>query len=76
MQPDPEAIEEAKRHPGGWVYEIDGGYEPDGSVPPHRIKGAWKVDECGNIVGDFILNPNYVPNYTAEHPKHEGRNPA
>ncbi|MHB1423615.1 MAG: hypothetical protein ACYC3I_10565 [Gemmataceae bacterium] len=63
----PEAIAEAKRNPGGWVYAIDGRYNPKDGVPPEAIKGAWKVDESGNIVGQFIPNPNYVP----DHPKVE-----
>jgi hypothetical protein len=28
-------------------------------VPPAAVVGAWKVDERGKIVGDFIPNPNY-----------------
>ncbi|HBN76809.1 MAG TPA: hypothetical protein DD473_13515 [Planctomycetaceae bacterium] len=59
MQPTPEAIIEAISNPGGWVYAIDGEYDPNGVVPPEAIKGAWKVDEYGKIVGDFIQNPNY-----------------
>ena len=47
------------------MYAIDGRYDSDGAVPPQAVKGAWKVDENGNIVGEFIPNPNYVPN----HPK-------
>jgi hypothetical protein len=61
MEPAPEARAEAKQNPGGWVYAIDGRYDPNGAVPPHAIKGAWKVDEDGEIVGDFIPNPNYAP---------------
>lgn len=59
-QPPPGAIEEAKRRPNGWVYEIVGGEEPDGSVPPERIRGAWQVNAEGVIVGDFIPNPNFI----------------
>lgn len=56
--PEP-AIEEAKRNPSGWVYQIDGDYGPNDAVPREAVVGAWKVDEDGNIVGDFIPNPNY-----------------
>jgi len=52
-------IEEAKKHPGGWVYEINGNYGEDGYVPPHAIAGAWKVNDAGLIEGDFIPNPNF-----------------
>jgi hypothetical protein len=52
-------IAEAKRNPGGWVYAMDGVSDPNGAVPPERIKGCWKVSEHGEIVGEFIFNPNY-----------------
>ncbi len=57
--PRPEAIEEAKLNPGGWVYEIAEGYDPNGAVPPEAIVGAWQVDDAGNITGEFKPNPNY-----------------
>src|SRR5208282_24092 len=57
--PAPAAIKEAKQYPNGWVYEIEGGYGPDDGVPPQAIKGAWKVNEAGVIVGEFIPNPNF-----------------
>lgn len=60
--PPPVAIAEARLNPGGWVYEIDDGYEPDGAVPPEAIVGAWQVDDGGNIVGEFLPNPNYHKN--------------
>lgn len=54
-------LAEAKTRPGGWVYEIVGNYGPDDPVPPSAIRGAWKVDEQGDIVGEFQPNPNFVP---------------
>ena len=59
-RPPPAAVEEAKSRRNGWVYEIDGSYGPNDAVPPDAIRGAWKVDGDGNIVGDFIPNPNYI----------------
>jgi len=61
MTPAPEAVAEAKRHPNGWVYVIEGGFRPDEGVPPQAIRGAWKVDANGEIMGAFIPNPNFVP---------------
>jgi hypothetical protein len=58
-QPFPEEIEEAKRHPNGWVYRIAGYFHPNEAVPPEAIIGAWKVDAHGNIIDGFIMNPNY-----------------
>jgi len=58
--PPPEAIEEAKYKPNGWVYEIVGGEEPDGSVPPERVRGAWPVNADGEIVDDYIPNPTFI----------------
>lgn len=57
--PSPDAIAEAKSNSGGWVYEIDQGYDPNGAIPPEAILGAWQVNERGDIVGDFRPNPNY-----------------
>lgn len=54
-----ELIEEAKKRPGGWVYEIVGNYSADESVPPDAIRGAWRVDLEGRIVGAFIPNPGF-----------------
>jgi hypothetical protein len=65
VEPTPEARDEAKRNPGGWVYAIEGDYTPDERVPSQAIKGAWKVDDDGEITSPFIPNPNFVPG----HPK-------
>jgi hypothetical protein len=54
-------IEEAARHPNGWVYCIAGKFDPNGAIPPEAIAGAWKVDAAGKIVGDFVPNPKYDP---------------
>ena len=59
-KPPQEAIKEALKHPNGWVYEIDEAFKNKLNVPPQAIKGAWKVDENGIIVGEFIPNPNYL----------------
>jgi len=59
VEPTLEEREEAKKHPGGWLYRISGHLDPDKSVPPEAVVGAWKVDESGNIEGEFIPNPNY-----------------
>jgi hypothetical protein len=67
MQPTPKARAEAKNNPGGWVYALDGRYDPDGEIPPQAIEGAWKVDENGEIIGEFIPNPNYVPDHLIPH---------
>jgi hypothetical protein len=54
-------MEEARRHPNGWVYRIARNFGPDASVPPEAIIGAWKVDGEGSIVGEFIHNDKYDP---------------
>jgi hypothetical protein len=58
----PEAVAEAAKKPGGWVYAMDAPEDFD-YVPPERIEGAWKVDEHGQITGEFEKNPNYVPRW-------------
>jgi hypothetical protein len=50
-------VEEARTRPGGWVYEIAGDYGPDEAVPPTAIRGAWRVGDDGQVVGDFMPNP-------------------
>lgn len=57
--PPQEAISEAKRNPGSWVYEIEAGSHPEQTVPCEAILGAWKVNSEGTIVGNFLRNPNY-----------------
>ncbi len=51
--------EEAKRYPNGYLYQIVGNYGPNEAVPPEAIAGCWKIDAGGNIVGNFIPNPNF-----------------
>jgi hypothetical protein len=58
-KPAKEAISEALKYPNGWVYEIDRAFKGKKDVPPQAIRGAWKVDANGIIIGDFIPNPNY-----------------
>jgi hypothetical protein len=58
--PPPEALEEAARVPGGWVYEVNGRYGPDDTIPPERIRGAWRVLPDGTLSGEFEPNPRYL----------------
>lgn len=46
-------IAEAKRKPGGWVYEIVGDYGPNDAVPPTAIRGAWKAPDSPFAVPGF-----------------------
>lgn len=59
IRPHVEEIEEARKNPGGWVYRVAGAFTPTQSIPPEAIVGAWKVDESGHIIEDFIPNPKY-----------------
>jgi hypothetical protein len=60
-KPLPGEAEEAKRHPGGWVYRIAGRFAPSDAVPPEAIVGAWSVDSQGNITGGFIKKAKNDP---------------
>lgn len=60
-KPSDQVLQQAKQNPNGWVYQIEGQYAPGKPIPPSAIVGAWKVDSSGNIIGDFIPNPNYNP---------------
>ena len=55
----PEVIEAARKNPSGWVYKIEGTFGPDEYVPPEAVVGAWKVDDQGNLTGEFLSNPKY-----------------
>jgi hypothetical protein len=57
----PEVIEAARKNPNGWVYKIEGTFGPDEHVPPEAVVGAWKVDDQGNLTGEFLGNPKYAP---------------
>jgi hypothetical protein len=59
--PPREVIEAARHNPGGWVYQVDAKYSTEKNVPPEAIVGAWEVDLSGNVVGQFLPNPNYRP---------------
>lgn len=61
VEPSPELEAEARQHPGGWVYEMDGKFSPNDTVPPEAIKGAWEVDENGKLTGVYQSNPRYRP---------------
>ena len=58
-KPTEGAKKEALDHPGGYVYVIDEGFDKNEAVPPEAILGAWKVNDQGIIIGEFIPNPNY-----------------
>ena len=59
VRPEASEIAEAARNPGGWVYRISGDYGANDRVPPEAIVGAWKVGDDGQILGDFVPNPNF-----------------
>ncbi|MEU6234540.1 hypothetical protein ABZ885_16100, partial [Kitasatospora sp. NPDC047058] len=49
---------EAARAAGGWLYQVDEGYDPAGRVPVHAVSGAWQTDIHGRVV-QFWHNPVY-----------------
>jgi hypothetical protein len=62
QQAPPESAKaEARDNPGGWVYEIAGGYDNTEAVPPQAIEGAWRVDEHGEMTGEYKPNANFDP---------------
>ncbi|MCD4501287.1 hypothetical protein [Chromobacterium vaccinii] len=60
----PDVVQAALENPNGWVYKIEGEYGPAEYVPPEVIVGAWKVDENGNLTGEFMPNPKYQPGFS------------
>jgi len=61
VKPMPGEVAEAKRHPNGWVYRIAGRFNSNERIPPEAIVGAWRVNELGEIEGEFLCNHNYDP---------------
>lgn len=63
--PPPEITEElrerARRQPGGWVYALDPAVDPQGRVPGWAVRGGFKVDDLGELTGEYRANPNYRP---------------
>ena len=60
-QPSAWLVDEAKKFPNGWVYEIDGEFGVQEPVPREAIRGAWPVGPDGVITGEFVPNPNFRP---------------
>jgi len=54
-----DVVKAARENPNGWVYKIEGSFGPTEYVPPEAVVGAWKVDEGGNLTGEFVPNHNY-----------------
>jgi hypothetical protein len=54
-----DVVKAALENPNGWVYKIEGKFNPTEYVPPEAIVGAWKVNENGNLTGEFVPNPNF-----------------
>jgi hypothetical protein len=57
-----DVVKAARENPNGWVYKIDGSFGPTEYVPPEAVVGAWKVDESGNLTGEFVSNKKYEAN--------------
>lgn len=61
----PPITDEMRRHaagnPGTWLYVIAAGFDPMGEVPPEAIKGAYWVDESGEITDGYRQNERYRP---------------
>lgn len=61
LQANEGEIEEAKKHPNGWVYRFDTAFSEDEAVPPEAIVGAWKVDGQGKLTGEWSQNKKFIP---------------
>ncbi|MEV0069586.1 type VII secretion system-associated protein [Amycolatopsis sp. NPDC050768] len=62
--PDPlpaELRERARQSPDSWLYVVDPAMEGAENVPGAAIAGAYRVDEHGEIAGEFVPNPDYRP---------------
>ncbi|SEE62182.1 type VII secretion system-associated protein [Streptomyces sp. TLI_105] len=50
----------ARRMPGGYLYAVDPAFDPQGEVPGHGIRGAFRIDADGEIT-DYMANERYRP---------------
>lgn len=55
-----ELLAEARRFPGGHVYEIGPGFDRDGAIPTHAIRRGWEIGADGTPTGQYTDNPNYM----------------
>jgi hypothetical protein len=62
-QPPPSVWADAKHTPGGWLYVFDEEFGVGADVPPEAIRGAWKIDDNGNITDEFTPNPLWRGNW-------------
>ncbi|WIX79305.1 type VII secretion system-associated protein [Amycolatopsis carbonis] len=60
-----ELRERARQSPDSWLYVVDPAMEGAEDVPGAAIAGAYRVDEHGEIAGEFIPNPDYRPSTLA-----------
>ncbi len=60
--PVTEAMRQSARQlPGGWVYVIDPGFNPNGRVPGEGVVGGYRVDDRGVLTNEWRPNPSYRP---------------
>lgn len=50
----------ARQRAGGWLYVVDPMLDPGGEVPPFAVRGAFAVNDQGEI-GEFTPNTAYRP---------------
>jgi hypothetical protein len=55
-----ELLAEARRSPGGHVYEIGSGFDPAGAIPTHAIRRGWEIGADGTPTGQYTDNPNFM----------------
>jgi hypothetical protein len=49
----------AKQAGGGWLDEVVGDWDVSAPVPPHAVKGSWKLDAGGDLTGEYEPNPQF-----------------
>ncbi len=52
-----EVREAARQAGGGWLDEVVGSHAPP--VPLRYVKGAWRLDENGELTGEYVANEEY-----------------
>ncbi len=44
---------EARGHPGGWLYVVNGPVDDINTLPRERVFGAWRIDGGGELTSEF-----------------------
>lgn len=57
--PPPDVLARARQNPGARIYKLKDRYGTLADAPIHAVLGWWDVDGKGEVLGEFVVNPDY-----------------